>query len=571
MAAFVRNAHIGLLDKELVHGTITFGYRGEVIPGEMTRRNKPKKKWAIDDDAAAWVRRIFDWYTSRELTFAAIVRRLNTERAPLPPRCQTGRWTELAVKALLGNRRYVGDFAYGRKEAVWQAKEGYSRQYAREKPLAERRIERLRILDDAIFTAAQSRLSEHVGRGGRRPAGVGSGDDAPHLLRGLLWCPRHQRFLGTYAHGWACLGCKKELRQLGMDAMNSAGALYSQVDPTLAVRLLCETIANLFEADEGFVSMVREKFTTVVGQLQTPDPATITRLQREHVSWTTKINAIYDAPAETEADKAEQHQRLAEFQRRRQEVQRQLNEIDDAARRQLVTPTEDEVRDECRKMREVLLAAATGDNPELAADARAIIHDVTGGRVIMTQQGAAKAKQGWLRASFTPHWVGSFAHARLPQGIRQHEQGSEVRIDFREPTAVEMLAGKVIAGVNEGRLLADIAADLNIARSVATAAYQHWYRSRGLVPPDGRARRATLAKKHREAPTYQAVAEEVMKRFDAGMLLGDIANELGLDRNTITSSVAWWHKQRGLPVPDGRTRRIALAVKTGNRPENNCC
>ncbi len=49
-----------------------------------------------------------------------------------------------------------------------------------------------------------------------------------------------------------------------------------------------------------------------------------------------------------------------------------------------------------------------------------------------------------------------------------------------------------------------------------------------------------------------------MKLFRQKVKYGKIAIALNIDRNTVTSSVKYWHEQRGLPVPDGRTRRKSL-------------
>ena len=84
----------------------------------------------------------------------------------------------------------------------------------------------------------------------------------------------------------------------------------------------------------------------------------------------------------------------------------------------------------------------------------------------------------------------------------------------------------------------------------------------GKELPDGRSRRSKLDKKHIEPPRYQAVADEVMALYDEGKLLGEIAEQLQLDRNRVTSSVRYWHELRGLPVPDGRTRRKCLDRKS---------
>ena len=60
----VRAAHEGLFAKRLVFGTISCGYGGEPIPGETTRRGRPRCRLVVDDEEAAIVRQIFDWYVS---------------------------------------------------------------------------------------------------------------------------------------------------------------------------------------------------------------------------------------------------------------------------------------------------------------------------------------------------------------------------------------------------------------------------------------------------------------------------------------------------------------------------
>jgi hypothetical protein len=134
-AGFVRAAHEGLLHREMVHGTITFGYFGEIVPGdEKTRRGRPRRRLVISEEQAKWVRQIFHWFTVDRLSISAIKRLLRAQNAPLPPKCPSGRWTYLAVRLMLANRRYIGDFSYAWNDAVWKAKQGYNRQFKRQTP-----------------------------------------------------------------------------------------------------------------------------------------------------------------------------------------------------------------------------------------------------------------------------------------------------------------------------------------------------------------------------------------------------------------------------------------------------
>lgn len=122
-AAFIRAGHEGLLLKGWVHSTKTFGYYGQVIEGPLTRQGKPRTRWAIEANAADWVRNIFAWYLGTEpgteaIEDTAIAWRLNHENAPPPPKSTTGRWSPLAVRVVLRNRRYIGDWGYGWTETV---------------------------------------------------------------------------------------------------------------------------------------------------------------------------------------------------------------------------------------------------------------------------------------------------------------------------------------------------------------------------------------------------------------------------------------------------------------------
>lgn len=115
-------------------------------------------------------------------------------------------------------------------------------------------------------------------------------------------------------------------------------------------------------------------------------------------------------------------------------------------------------------------------------------------------------------------------------------------------------------------LVKQLAAQFGLGRNQIAAALDEWYGGRGEERPDGRSRRATLAVKHLEAPQYQRIADRVKESADAGLLMREVAEELGVDRSTVT--VAWkhWHESRGLAVPDGRTRRKSPTRKNSPPP-----
>jgi len=138
----------------------------------------------------------------------------------------------------------------------------------------------------------------------------------------------------------------------------------------------------------------------------------------------------------------------------------------------------------------------------------------------------------------------------------------QIVIDFVRDDPSAAKAQRAFELYQEGRMCAEIARELGVARSFVTKLLRREFAARGLSMPDGRSRRGTLAKKHLIAPQYQAIADAVMQMFDGGMLLHEIAQRLCCNHATVTAAVRYWHESRGLPVPDGRARRKTLKVKS---------
>ena len=230
----IRAAHIGLLDKQLVYGTVTYGYRGEPIEGTLTKRGKPRCRIVMDLEEAEIVKKIFYWYVEEHVSINEIIRRLNDDQnIPLTPQCQSGQWTRIAVKGILENPRYRGLWNYGVNENVFIPDKNYSRKVVREVPLHEKQIEELRIVSDQIWYEAQSRLTKLYPNGGRWPKD-GDRQSRPKILNGILVCPEHDQRLyaaGPYGRLMICRRCY-ELK--GEDR-----PLYSALNRKLALKLTC--------------------------------------------------------------------------------------------------------------------------------------------------------------------------------------------------------------------------------------------------------------------------------------------------------------------------------------------
>jgi transposase len=66
---------------------------------------------------------------------------------------------------------------------------------------------------------------------------------------------------------------------------------------------------------------------------------------------------------------------------------------------------------------------------------------------------------------------------------------------------------------------------------------------------------------YREPTPSETWSDQVKNLYDQGKLIKAIAAELGITRNLAAKALDCWHDQRGLPRPDGRSRRSTLDEK----------
>ena len=165
----------------------------------------------IDATTSVIVQEIYHWYGIDRISINEIIRRLNSRPdVPLPPKCRTGQWTRLAVRKVLSNTRYRGEWRYGVFENVFLPVEDYVRQYERDTPLKSIQIEELRIVSDQVWYSAQERLLKERNRGGRK-AKDGDRHSRPRALNGLFVCPTHNQILyvgGPYGRSMVSAAAK---------------------------------------------------------------------------------------------------------------------------------------------------------------------------------------------------------------------------------------------------------------------------------------------------------------------------------------------------------------------------
>jgi DNA invertase Pin-like site-specific DNA recombinase len=480
----IRAAHEGLFDRRLVCGTITFGYRGEPVQGELTKKRTSRRLVVIDDAESLWVRQVFEWYVRDKRSISEIVRRLNADgAAPLNRRSSIGRWTHQSVRKLLANPRYRGHWRYGETKNIWQSKKDYSRQVPRPEPLRAEQFEELRIIDDATWYEAQTRLAEQDrSRSGRKPRD-GDRKRRPRLAHGLFYCPTHNRALyvgGVHGRYLQCKHCQGENAD--------SRTLFSQLPRQRAVRLTCERLAALVRDDEALVASIEQAFLQHVSERRQANPAQLDELHRTDTNLSRQIEFLLQNAGDTDQDRRETTVTLKRLRQERAAVQAQLGQLQRGAR-EIVPPTGDEIAAQLDQLSDVLMRAASSEDETEVALARQVIRLITGGRIDLYQQGERHSHRGWLqgrlRVRLLPYLLEKMGATRTGANT---EAAVEVVIDYRDD-AFERRCDRAKELLDQGLRHREIAATLGCAPSRLTLLLRHWHESRGLPVPDGRKRR----------------------------------------------------------------------------------
>lgn len=558
----IRSVHQGMFLRMEVSGTLALGYCGEPIPGLLTRRNRPKCKIAVDPETKTYVERIFTWYLVDGLAMDQIARLLNDDPdAPSPPKSLPGMWTHSSVRRVLTNARYRGYWEYGKTYTCYQSAEDYLRQFQREAPLQAAHFEALRIVSDAVWYKVQALLLQERGNRGRKPT-KSAPDLRPKLLNGIFWCPEHDRPLQTGGGGNKMMVCK-----LCQATVKEKRPLYTQLNRKLALKLTLGKLAELVCSDEGLVAMIVEACRREAATAQQPDPTRLGQLKSQEAKKSRAIQSNLRNRGDTEEDQAETDLVVAELRRERAALHAEIGLLEAAQHRQAIVPEEATVRDMLADLGGALAQAGLEADETKMRMVRRLIVALTGGKIMLSQQGERKAQRGWLQGRFRVDLL-SHAVERLTGFPTSAADSREVTIDFRRPTKWEAEADEAWAMQEAGALHIDIVKQLKFSKRKVTALLKHASAVRGIPYEDGRSRRSRLERKHQVPPPFERLASEVGVLAEVeGLLYVEIQERLHVDKATVSKAHDKYRAAHGLPPLDGRARRKLLDHKNRPRPD----
>ncbi len=562
LAANVFRGQEGAIHAGFSVGDFCFGYSSESVPGTESQRrgrnSKPRKQYVIDDVAACWVARIFDWFVTEKQSIRWITRKLNALKAPKDHRATTPEWHHQQVALLLANEKYVGVWLWGEMQNTRDPETGKIRQEPRSSEACEQyRLDmgHLRIIDDDTFQKAQQRLEENYQRYAKhrksngqlkgRPVGVE--DNSPrHLLSGMVACASCGATFHVGGSGGKYLFCPKYKQ--------GVCSCQSTLNRQRAERMILHEIGARILCSREWLEAVLKQTLESCRQRSQQHPAEIAAVETSLADVEQKIGRLIDR-IESGLDDAGVSQRLAQRQRERRELLKSLERLQRLDMKPTPQPTEEWVRNKLSRLGDVL----SGASPSSAMALR----DLIDGKIVVTEIRREGKKRGHLQGRLTISATAiASAFVETGDACGERSKVEKIVIDFVEENPIDGESETAKKLYDEGLLNVEIADRLNCSKSKVTKLMRHWFESRGLPMPDGRSRRSALPRKHQDPPQYQRISEEVKRIADTGLLLEEIAEQLDCDRNTVTSSLRFWYTSRGQIPPDGRTRRKSLNRKS---------
>lgn len=560
----VRRGHEANQRRGQSTGDYCFGYRSVPAPGYTLsaggRREKVPRVVVIDEEKAPWVQRIFEMFVDQGYSLLRIAKELNRLGAPKDHRSTTATWFPGSVRNVLTNPKYTGRWRWGKTKIRRDPMTGQTSQEVQSLEQQQRWLtERpeLRIIADELFLSAQRRLQAESANQPRRSKGrlagaatVANGRPPRQLLSCLIVCGHcGNPFYVTGCNG-KYLGCSQQL--------TGDCVCKTKLRRDRGERMILAEIGRLIRENAAWREAVVTATQLAWRSVQERLLPRRSELERRRQMIEQKIARLVDL-AETGKAPADLCARLEQRRTEQAGIDAELRELDCVSAWSREEPSADWIIGQLERLHEVL-----SDPTPAAASA---LRKLVGGKIVVTQIVAPGKKRGYLQGKFTMRpaaAIASLAPVEVATQVVADEE-VEIAIDFIDRDPRLELMDRAWALHQAGKLHKEIAAELKLGRNLVTKLLQLAARHYGEPLEDGRSRRGRLVHKHIEPQLYDRIAEEVMRRFEQNELLQDIAAAVGVCRDTITAVVRKWHEERGLAVPDGRSRRKQLPQKTSQK------
>ena len=550
----------GAIAEDYSVGDTCYGFGSEPVPGsERSRRGggyRPRMRYVIDPITAKWVRQIFHWFVVDKWNISQIVRELNKTRAPKPKKKKnsTSSWYHAFVVEVLSRCKYVGVWPWGTHRTVRDPETGEtSRELRSEEECGKwlRHFPKLAIVDLDLFVRAQELLDENEAKygpvrddDGRLKGSLkGHPKGTPrHLIAGLIECGA--------CGGRFIIGGTGSTKMLCPAYRRGECSSKTQLKRVLAEDLIMKAIGERIIASPDWLQAVYAACLEAWQNRDESIPEKLINIRREIAERETQIARLLElaeegnAPSDLNRRIRERRAEIGDLRKSEARLKREQSRHGEA-------PTLEWVRGQVDDLADVL----RGEMPAAAFALR----DLVGGKIVVNEMAVPGSKRKTYRA-IVDVTAGSLGHAA--EVLEDEESSDFERIEIPIVDSSDGKQRRAARQMYEDDMLeVDIARSLGVSQSRVTALLKQSFSETGDELPDGRTRRSRLAKKSTVPAKFEQLADEVMMLYEKEMLLMEIAEALSCNRDTVTAAIRFWHESRGLPVPDGRTRRKSLKRK----------
>ncbi|MDR2706432.1 MAG: recombinase family protein [Planctomycetaceae bacterium] len=480
LGKMVRRGHIENLMQGFSAGDLCFGYKSEPAAENRIRgRNRiSKKRYAIDEEKAIWVKQIFDWYVNENKSLQWIAKELTRLHIPKDHRATTTSWHHAIVKRILCNRKYLGIWAWGQKRSERNPITGKIRcfpsppeeivQYTRHFP-------ELRLIDDCQFAQAQELLKSRAGaqrwQNGTFKKYIHNQNK--YLLTGLIKCGICGEIYQVGGKNSQYIYCPN--RRHGGNCENR-----TQLPRLMAEKLILQEVSKKILSNKRWINAIH---TAIEGAIQMGNEGISGKIKsKEHFIYELrqKIERLLDQ-IENAVPIPELRRRLEKRTDELHQAELELRELQMRSGKVIPIPNRDWVLDKLNNLGDLMIGSIGSTNLVLKRLLNVPISVVP--IKIMGQ------KRCFLRGTVRLQ-AGKIATALLTEIDTENESDDFVEefiIDFRDTTHRDNRRRKVSdLHRNEGLSIKKISENVGISARYASKLLKEDYRLNGEQIPDFR-------------------------------------------------------------------------------------
>ena len=537
-------------------GGFPFGYKSVSKEGsEFGRQRKLRKEVIIHEDHSQWVRKVFDWFVKDKMAIQQIAKVLTKLEAPKDHRATVKHWNHQSVSHMLANQYYIGHCAYGKKTNVRNPISGKVHQKLRPVEESSKLItlrEDLRIIDQETFDQAQEMLEENRscyakkrGKAGRFKGSTNDIQNPRHHLQGLFVCSKCNSPFIT--HGANYMQCKGNI--VGSCSVKTC------LPRVLAKKIIIHNLQRLLERNQPLAECLFETLKKSIEARKTNQPNEFEVLTKDLKTVTSKLDRLLGLFEDLKEDDPEGQKDLRDkIKARTQEkknLEQQLAKLTGSSKQSTPAPTLPLIQDKLN-----FIANAIGNDT---------LSKIPWVKIL----GAIELLEVDTIGHKRKHFAG-FLKLETSRLLRLVTDGSEILSDGCDEQVLLDFIGDPEWFEFKDRILElhakkmkhkEIGKALGCPRGWVTLVLKHHAAESGIPHVDGRKLKKRLGK----LTVAMKIADQAKALMDEGWLLQEIAKKFGCCRDIITAAVKHWYSSRGLPVPDGRTRRKSLERKSSKK------